>query len=94
MAQIEPVIEREQSEDDAHVDRGVALEVVAPLALPEEAQRLPGTDPETPIRGKRDRHVQVEDPERRVSFRLRNPERTQQDAERQEEDSREDRVIP
>ena len=53
--------EREHAEDHALVDRGVALEVGARVALPQHAQRLPRAPAEADVRRQRDRHVDVED---------------------------------
>ena len=39
----------------------VALQVVALIALPEQAERLPGGPEERRVRGQRDRDVDVED---------------------------------
>ena len=54
--------QRQRSEDDALVDRDVALEVGARLSLPEVAKRLPRAPAEEGVRGQRDWHVDVEDP--------------------------------
>src|SRR5207302_3769776 len=53
--------EHEHTEDHALMDRNVALEVCARLALPEMDERLPCAPPEPCIRGQRDRNVEVED---------------------------------
>ena len=54
--------QRQRAEDHALVDRDVALEVGALVALPEHAQRLPGAPAEAGVGGQGDRHVEVEDP--------------------------------
>ena len=54
--------ERQRAEDDALVDRDVALEVGALVARAQIAQRLPRAPAEARVRRERDRHVEVEDP--------------------------------
>ena len=53
--------EREQPEDDALVDRDVALEIRARLSLPEVEEALPGTPAEADVGGQRHRNVEIED---------------------------------
>ena len=53
--------ERERAEDDAEVNRHVALEVGAGPPLPEMEEGLPAAPAEADVGGQRDRDVEVED---------------------------------
>ncbi len=76
-AQIEPVTSVSTPKIVPEVDGRVALEVVALLARPEQAQRLPRAPAEAGVRGQRDRDVDEEDPLARRPVRvLGRPERT------------------
>ena len=80
------------------MDPGVALEIAALAADPEEPQRLPGAEPEAEVGGEGDRNVEVEDPLRDALVRVlgRDEQREQdRDAEQAGGGEREDReVIP
>ena len=56
-----PRHQRERAEDDALVNRDIALEVGVLVALPEHAQRLPAAPGEAGVRGESDADVEVED---------------------------------
>jgi hypothetical protein len=57
--------QRQRAEDDALVDRDVALEIGTRLPLPEVAERLPRPPAEKGVGGQGNRNVDVEDPLRK-----------------------------